>query len=212
MKNRKFDWCRRIILNVSTALIFIFVFGFVESTMTEASQKIKSGTIAKTNQVAPNVPTNGRIAFVSTRHNTTGSEIYTMKADGTDVRRITINNTRDEYDVVWSPDGTKLAFVRNLGNFNQGQIFVINADGTNETRLTDNNADDFNPTWSPDGTKIAFATTRDNAGNGNTEIYMRMSDLCKFPAEQIRMRFGFTILQEMIRQNLKCSDCRTTYF
>lgn len=176
MKKRRFNWSKKILLIGATALTIAFGFSFDTFIKTEASAQTKFKNSETIGQVSAAVPTNGRIAFVSTRHNTPGSEIYTMKTDGTDVRRITTGNTRDEYDVVWSPDGTKLAFVRQLGDFNQGQIFVINADGTNETRLTNNNADDFNPTWSPDGTKIAFATSRDNAGNGNTEIYMMMAD------------------------------------
>ena len=37
-------------------------------------------------------------------------QIYVMKADGSDVRRVTTNQERDDY-AAWHPDGKRLAFV-----------------------------------------------------------------------------------------------------
>jgi|GEM_PF-321058 len=106
--------------------------------------------------------TNTRIAFHSNRDG--NYEIYTMKADGTDVVRLT-NNSASDKEPVYSPDGTKIAFTSwRDGN---SEIYVMNADGTSQTRLTYNSGEDSYPAWSPDGAKIAFQTTRD----GNWEIY-----------------------------------------
>jgi Tol biopolymer transport system component len=96
-------------------------------------------------------PANGRIAFVSNRSG--NQEIYTMKADGTGVLRLT-NNPADDLSPVWSPDGTKIIFSSDrAGNY---QIYIMNANGTGETRLTDNAFDEIPYSWKPDGTKIAY--------------------------------------------------------
>jgi Tol biopolymer transport system component len=107
------------------------------------------------------------IAFVSQRDG--GNEIYTMKADGSEQRRLT-NNLSVDSNPDWSPDGSKIVFVSNRdGN---DEIYVMNADGSGQTRLTTNTTNDGTPVWSPDGSKIAITGARD----GNNEIYVMNAD------------------------------------
>lgn len=109
----------------------------------------------------------GKIVFVSTRDGT--SEIYIMNADGSNVVRLT-NNSAEERDPVWSPDGQKIAFVSDReGN---EEIYTMNADGSNVVKLTNNIAVNINPAWSPDGQRIAFNSDRD----GPHEIYIMDAD------------------------------------
>jgi TolB protein len=96
------------------------------------------------------------------------TEIYVMRADGTDVRRLTTN---EEFDAApsWSPDGQRIAFARisEPGTAAaRGGIFVLDADGGGEEQLTDVVVPtfDFAPAWSPDGTRIAFARSSPSAG------------------------------------------------
>jgi serine/threonine protein kinase len=115
----------------------------------------------------------GRIAFISNRDGQ-HFQIYTMNADGSDVRQITFDPV-DKWSkswlfegtqLAWSPDGTKLLYVAAGDAANGTDIWMINADGSNPIDLTASEAgrvagDDYQPTWCADGT-IAFTSLRTN--------------------------------------------------
>jgi Tol biopolymer transport system component len=121
-----------------------------------------SGVIRLTNDPVNNLgandvasswsPDGSRIAFQSNR-GFIPPEIYSMKADGTDLQRLTNNGILD-VEPSWSPDGSKIAFQTNRdGNL---EIYSIKAaDGTDITRLTNNAASDTEPDW---GTHISDTT------------------------------------------------------
>jgi hypothetical protein len=110
-------------------------------------------------------PDGERIAFASVRDSLYW-ELYVMRPDGSDVRRLTWWEDASDLSPSWSPDGTRLVFAsKRDGNW---EIYIMDREGGNLTRLTDHEADDTNPAWSPDGSRIAFASTRD----GYAEIYV----------------------------------------
>jgi hypothetical protein len=98
------------------------------------------------------------IAFASLR-DALYWELYVMRADGSDVQRLTWWEDASDLSPTWSPDDTRLAFAsKRDGNW---EIYAMDRDGSNLVRLTDHPADDTNPAWSPEGTRIAFESMRD---------------------------------------------------
>jgi TolB protein len=109
----------------------------------------------------------GRIAFVAC---VAGNwDIYSVAADGTDLRRLT-TDPADDLDPAWSPDGTRLAFIsRRDGYWN---LYVLDVRDGRLTRLMANPHYDGAPAWSPDGQWLAFESSR----AGDLDIWMVGAD------------------------------------
>ena len=101
-------------------------------------------------------------------------EIFTMAADGSDVRQITHAKTVSTYPQ-FSPDGKKIAFRRRLdgpafewdlsASTSNSEVFVMNADGSNPVDVSKSASYDGWPAWSPDGTTIVFSSNRAGPAN-----------------------------------------------
>jgi TolB protein len=118
------------------------------------------------------VRASGRILEEQFRH----EGIYTMRTDGSHVRRVTEPRPRTATDEEpqWSSDGRRLVFVRvNLTAKPAGRqaIFVVRADGSGLHRVTPWNLDAGDgPVWSPDDSRILFQSPA-NDDFLNSDLY-----------------------------------------
>jgi Tol biopolymer transport system component len=117
-------------------------------------------------------PDGARIAFVSDRDGGF-PELYLMNADGSGVRRITVNSFVDG-NPTWSPDGLTIAVERCCPN-GSSEIYAIDVATRVEVNLTNSPSQmDFDPSWSPDATTIAFVSFV--VGEGNVDIWSMNAD------------------------------------
>jgi Tol biopolymer transport system component len=103
-------------------------------------------------------PDGQQIAFQSDTNEPGNIDVYTIRPNGRDLRRIT---TTPGFDGMpnYSPDGESVTFTsERAGN---GDVFVMRADGGHQNRLTDDPIWDGLSCFSPDGRFIAYTSERD---------------------------------------------------
>ena len=128
----------------------------------------------------------GRLVFLGPT--TGGSVLWTIRADGTEARRVTRSQFVTEVEPEWSPDGRKIAYSRGEWCHTDpydlcNRIWTVNADGSDARRLIPrrlpgllaNRKVSFQaPTWSPDGRRIAYEQSIWESQRSN--LYMMNAD------------------------------------
>lgn len=132
-------------------------------------------------------PDGKRIIFTSTKDG--DLDLYSMKADGSDVRRIT-NRVGYDGGAYYSPNGRKIVWRASVladkkaedeykTLLKQGlvrptsmELWVADADGKHAVQVTHNGAANFAPFFTPDGKKILFASNQDDPKRRTFELYL----------------------------------------
>jgi imidazolonepropionase-like amidohydrolase/Tol biopolymer transport system component len=106
-------------------------------------------------------PDGRRIAFTSDRDGL--ENLWTMKADGTDLRQVSRERERQVSNPVWTPDGQYLIgrkHFRNTRSLGAGEMWIWHTGGGSGLKLTDRRNWEQNatePALSPDGRYLYFS-------------------------------------------------------
>jgi Tol biopolymer transport system component len=112
----------------------------------------------------------GTIVFSSSKTNIINWDLFTVKADGSDLTQLTTGREFEQHPT-WSPDGKSILFTRGEVMTNI-DIYVMGEDGSDPRRLTEHPERDNLPAWSPDGSQIAFVSQRD----GDVAVWVMDAD------------------------------------
>jgi serine/threonine protein kinase len=140
-------------------------------------------------------PDSKTIAFISDRSG--NHEIWTINADGTDLKQITRGNFSGVSFPHWSPDGTRMLFRADNKNFFFDPRAEWAAQTPQQLPAPENNANFVVWDWSPDGKKLIGTFSDGTRGTGifhlETSTYEKISDLEEIPmwlSDSRRITFG----------------------
>jgi len=125
---------------------------------------------------------NGRIAFSSVRTDPAAKEfdIFSMNADGSDVRRLTTNPATDRQPD-WSPDGRAIAYtIRKPNSTINFEVARMSAAGAQHRviTMTETGQASSQPSWARNGRSILFR----RSGPGRISTIWQMGALGESPA------------------------------
>ncbi len=132
-------------------------------------------------------PDGKRIIFTSTKDG--DLDLYSMRLDGTDVKRLT-NTLGYDGGAYYSPDSKMIVWrafhpeteadkkeyrdllKQHLVKPLRMEIWVANADGSNARQVTHNGKANFAPFFTPDGKRIIFSSNQDDPRGRQFELYL----------------------------------------
>jgi Tol biopolymer transport system component len=100
-------------------------------------------------------------------------EIMVANADGSEPQQVTYLDAAS-FAPYFFPSGERIIFSTNYGDpkGREFDIWAIDVDGTDLERITFTPGFDGFPMFSPDGSRLAFASNRNQANEGDTDVYV----------------------------------------
>lgn len=130
-----------------------------------------------------------RIVFVSTRD--VNREIYSISADGSDLRRLT-NNPASDFAPAVSPDGTSIVFVSDRDG--TPNLYIMLIDGSDVRRVTNVPTTDDHPVWvvppTPAEPRSALPRDAPPIGAGTAEVWGGSNAILRATPTGATIEFG----------------------
>jgi Tol biopolymer transport system component len=103
----------------------------------------------------------------------TGLELFVMDRDGGNLRQVTALGGAS-FAPYFTPDGRRIIFSTNFRNpkGRDFDLYLVNLDGTGLEQVTFSPAFDGFPMFSPDGRSLVFASNRNQAREGETNVFV----------------------------------------
>lgn len=96
-------------------------------------------------------PDGKRLVFLSDRNSEPGDvfDVFTIAADGTDLRNLTATSTGSDVNAIWSPDSRLVAFTGEEET--RAGLFTVDVSGSGRARVTSPAQDEYDgmPGWQP---------------------------------------------------------------
>ncbi len=99
---------------------------------------------------------------------TSGGKLYTITAEGKDLKEIASSKYGDISRPAWSPDGSLIAYSR-ADVTRSRDIYLIPAKGGEEKKVTFDSSNESNPQFSADSKKLYFVRMDGEPGQGGNE-------------------------------------------
>lgn len=121
------------------------------------------------NRTAYNTSLNDEESKILARDPSYFMEIYIMKADGSEIKRLT-NSPGYDGGPFFSPDGKRITFRRFSPDGHSAEVYTMNADGSDQRQITQLKSMSWAPFYHPSGDYLIFASNKE--GFSNFELFI----------------------------------------
>ena len=114
-------------------------------------------------------PDSSRITYTASLDTAGVTELYTVRIDGTDNRKVSVPIVVGEAigSPIWSPDSNRIVYPKYANMAQDVELYTVRPDGTDSTKInTSPVRRDYSgiPFWSPDSSRIAYTTEPNASG------------------------------------------------